>query len=238
MLEERGVATVAIGLVRPHMEATGGPRGLWVPFPLGRPLGEPADPAFQKRVLRAALSLLERGGGTAVLEDFGADAPGQVGRAAWSPPFSLPAPADPDSPAAWAAALAAEIALVRPWVARAQDRFGRTTVGVSSQPPEAWPAYAAAFLAGELPAAPAPLSAPALALRFLGDDLKAYYMEAAQADGAAPSIDQIHRWLFRETVAGRFLVALRRYSLASENAALKTAGGRFLVPAQWVPEGP
>lgn len=236
MLEERGVATVAIGLVRPHMEGTGGPRGLWVPFPLGRPLGEPEDPAFQKRVLRAALSLLERGAGAAVLEDFLEDAPGQRERAGWSPPFALPVPVDQDSPAAWAAALAAEMALVWPWAHRAHARFGRTTVGVSAQPPEAWPAYAAAFLAGELPAPPAKLPSPAMALRFLADDLKAFYMEAVQSDGGAPSIDQINAWMFRGTVAGRLLLTLRRLALASDNAALKAAGGRFLVPAQWVPK--
>jgi hypothetical protein len=236
MLEDRGVATVAIGLVRPHMEKTGGPRGLWVPFPLGRPLGEPEDAAFQRRVLRAALSLFERADGPLILEAFAEDAPSQHERAGWSPPFALPVPVDPASPAAWAAALRAEMALVRPWADRAHARFGRTTVGVSAQAPEAWPAYAAAFLAGELPAPPAPLPSPALALRFVADDLKAYYMEAAQADGGAPSIDQINAWLFRETVAGRFLAALRRFALASENAALKAAGGRFLVPAQWVPK--
>jgi hypothetical protein len=32
------------------------------------------------------------------------------------------------------------------------------------------------------------------------------------------------------------LLALRRLALSSDNAALKTAGGRFLVPAQWVPK--
>jgi hypothetical protein len=236
MLEERGVATVAIGLVRPHMEKTGGPRGLWVPFPLGRPLGEPEDAVFQGRVLRAALSLLERSDGPAILADFPEDAPARRERPDWSPPFALPAPGSPESPAAWAAAMAAELALVRPWAERAKVRFGRTSVGVSSQLPDAWPGYAAAFLAGELPEPPAPLPSPALALRFLADDLKAYYMEAAQADGGAPSINQINGWLFRKTVAGRFLIALRRCSLASENSALKTAGGRFLVPAQWVPK--
>ncbi len=236
MLEERGVATVAIGLVRPHMEKTGGPRGLWVPFALGRPFGEPEDAAFQGRVLRAALSLLERADGPTILEDFPEDAPGRRERPDWSPPFALPAPVEPDSPAAWAAALAAELALVGPWAQKAKARFGRSSVGVSAQPPGAWPVYAAAFLAGELPAPPAPLPSPAMALRFLADDLKAYYMEAAQADGGAPSIDQINAWLFRKTVAGRFLAALRSVALASENAALKAAGGRFLVPAQWVPK--
>jgi len=236
MLEERGIATVTIGLVRPHMEKTRGPRGLWVPFPLGRPLGEPEDAAFQTRVLHAALALLERTDGAPILEDFPEDAPSQRERAGWSPPFALPAPGEPASPAAWAAALAAELALVKPWSERARKRFGRTTVGASAQPPEAWPGYAAKFLAGELPPPPAPLTSPALALRFLADDLKAYYMEAVQADGAAPSINQINAWLFQRTVAGRLLLALRGASAASADNAFKTMGGRFLVPAQWVPK--
>jgi len=236
MLEERGIPTVAIGLVRPHMEKTRGPRGLWVPFPLGRPLGEPEDAAFQTRVLRAALALLERAEGPPILEDFPQDAPGQRERAGWTPPFALPAPGAPQSPAAWAAALSAEMALVTPWSARALARFGRTTVGVSALPPEAWPGYASRFLAGELPAPPAPLASPALALRFLADDLKAWYMEAAQADGAAPSINQINAWFFQGTVAGGFLLALRSAAAASDDNAFKTVGGRFLVPAQWMPK--
>lgn len=236
MLEERGIATVALGLVRPHMERTGGPRGLWVPFPLGRPLGEPDDAAFQQRVLRAALALLGRPGGAPLLEDFPEDAPSQRERPGWRPPFTLPSAAGPGTPAAWSDALGAELVLVRPWWERAKARRIRSTVGVSGLAPEAWPAFAAAVLAGELPPPPPPLPSTALALRFLADDLKALYMEAAQAEGDAPSIDQVNAWLFRETVAGRLLLALRAFSGTSPDNALKTVGGRFLVPAQWVPK--
>lgn len=235
MLEDRGLATVTIGLVRPHMEKAQGPRGLFVPFPLGRPFGEPDDAGFQRRVIMAALRMLERSDGPVILEDFPDDAPGQAGRAEWSPPFELPAPASPAAPEDWARALASEMSLVRPWWERARERFGRSTVGVSAQTHDAWPGYAAAFLAGELPDPPPPLTSPAFALRFLADDLKAYYTEAAQARGPAPSPHQVNAWLFRRTLAGRFLVALRTVALASENSALKTAGGRFLVPANWLP---
>ena len=58
MLETRGTPTVAIGLVRPHLEQVRPPRGLWTPFQLGRPLGEPGDAIFQRRVLLQALNLL------------------------------------------------------------------------------------------------------------------------------------------------------------------------------------
>ena len=59
-LEEEGIATVAIALIRPQAENTKPPRALWVPFELGRPFCPPGDPAFQRRVILAALRLLER----------------------------------------------------------------------------------------------------------------------------------------------------------------------------------
>ena len=238
MLEEAGLPTVVIGLVRPHMEKTGNPRGLFVPFPLGRPLGEAGDAAFQRRVLISALSLLERTDGPVILEDFPDDAPSMRDVPGWRPPFMLPPPGQPLTPKAWAQALAAEMALVQPWHERAQARFGRTSIGPSAQPTQAWPDYAAQFLAGALPEPPPGLPSSALALRFLADDLKAFYTEAAQAEGPAPSIAQINTWLWRETVAGHMLIALREMAMQSENTALTTMGSRFLVPANWLPQNP
>ena len=57
-LEEEGVPTTQISLVREHTAAMNPPRALWVPFILGRPFGVPNDPAFQRRVLLAVLGLL------------------------------------------------------------------------------------------------------------------------------------------------------------------------------------
>jgi hypothetical protein len=69
----------------------------------------------------------------------------------------------------------------------------------------------------------------------LSDDIKAFYYEAAQAEGWAPSARQIDTWFWRQTVAGQLLIALRAMAMASENNALKTVGGRFFVPAYWLP---
>jgi len=229
MIESLGIATVVIGLVRPHLEATRPPRALFVPFPLGRPLGEPDDPAFQTRVLLRALRLLERSDGPVILEDFETDAPSQSPRQAWRPPFTLPPPG-----AVSAAALAAELARVLPWWARAQAQRGRTTVGVSGQPPDAWPAYAAAFLDGTPAPSPVPGLTPALALRFLVDDLKALYSEAAQSTGPMPGFGQVETWFWDETLAGSFIRALRTAGMASEDNALRTVTGRFLVPAPYL----
>ncbi len=58
VFEAEGLATIALGSQRNQIEATAPPRGLWCDFPLGRPLGKPADPAFQHHVLEQAFSLL------------------------------------------------------------------------------------------------------------------------------------------------------------------------------------
>ena len=70
-LEEDGIPTVAISLIRAQTENTKPPRALWVPFELGRPFGPPSDAAFQKRVILTALRLLERERGPVVIEDPG-----------------------------------------------------------------------------------------------------------------------------------------------------------------------
>ena len=57
-LEEEGIATTQISLVREHTAAISPPRALWVSFIMGRPLGVPGDPAFQRCVLLAALRLI------------------------------------------------------------------------------------------------------------------------------------------------------------------------------------
>jgi hypothetical protein len=69
-LEEEGIATVAVVLIRPQAENTKPPRALWVPFELGRPFGPPNDPAFQKRVIVAALGMLVEDGGPVRIIDF------------------------------------------------------------------------------------------------------------------------------------------------------------------------
>lgn len=234
MLEERGLATTVLALALPQVEQTRPPRAVMTPFMLGRPLGEPNDTAFQRRVLMQALRLLERTDGPVILEHFPDDNPSWTDRADWVPAVTLPPPGQPLNAKEWEEALRTEMAQVSPAWERFKARFGRTTVGLSGQTPDAWPAFATAFLDGGLPTVPAHPT-PALALRFLADDLKALYSEAVQADGAPPSARQIDGWFWRRTVAGQLLIALRAVAMASENNALKTVGGRFFVPAPFVP---
>jgi len=58
-LERRGIATVAIQLLRRVAERVRPPRALFVPFRHGYPLDAPDDPARQTAVIEAALRLLE-----------------------------------------------------------------------------------------------------------------------------------------------------------------------------------
>jgi hypothetical protein len=221
-LEERGFSTVALAAVRVQAEKTRPPRALWTAAVLGRPVGEPDDPQFQMRVLRHALSLLERTDGPVILEDFPEDPPGLSDTQGWISPAS-----------SGTGTFEAELMSMLPLWHAAQKRFGRTSVGLSFLDPAAWPDVVAQTLAGGLPIIPQ-LGTTALSVRHLGDDIKALYGEAAQAFGPKPSPMQVDTWFWRHTVAGETLRALRATAMASENNALKTVGGRFFVPTPWV----
>jgi len=69
-LERRGIATVCIMLLREIAECVRPPRALCVPYPHGYPLGAPNDAELQKRVMRAALGMLEREGAPPMIEDY------------------------------------------------------------------------------------------------------------------------------------------------------------------------
>jgi hypothetical protein len=222
-LEEAGIPTVAISLIRPQTENTKPPRALWVPFELGRPFGPPGDPAFQRRVVLAALRLLERPDGPVLIEDFPDDDPRARPDPGWRPP--------PGAAGPMADRLEREVDALRPAYERWLARYGHTTVGLSgdlTMPQIA--RYIGAWLTGPSPASPRDGFSPILALRFAVDDLKAYHLEAAAADGS-PSSRQLADWLWNDTAAGAALVALRALGLASDDERLKAVLGNFMVPA-------
>ena len=72
--ESEGLSTVLVGFIREHMEALRPPRSLFLDFPMGRGMGKPNNPGFQKKVIRAAFELLNQDGGP-IIEDFPAIAP-------------------------------------------------------------------------------------------------------------------------------------------------------------------
>ena len=63
------MTTVSLSVLREITEKIHPPRALFVPFPLGYPLGEPNNAELQTRILRAAFALLSRND-FPVLESF------------------------------------------------------------------------------------------------------------------------------------------------------------------------
>lgn len=236
-LEEEGIATVAISLIRPQTENTKPPRALWVPFELGRPFGPPNDPGFQKRVLVAALRLLERGDGPVLIEDFPDDDPRAQPDPGWRPPFAPTAPAA-ETADALALRLEAEVRLLdiahRRWVAQ----HGRTTTGLSALSINDCARYVADWLRGKAPASPRDGFSPPLMLRFAIDDLKAYCLEAAAAGPTKPSSRQLGDWFWNGIAPGEATHALRAANLEAEDERLKLIAGNFMVPAARVRAAP
>jgi hypothetical protein len=219
-LEEEGIASVAIALIRPQAEKTRPPRALWVPFELGRPIGPPSDPVFQKRVIQTALQMLVEAGGPVRIHDFPNDDPREAPDPNWRPPI----------PPASEHGVEAELRALAPAYAVSCTRRERSTVGLSGLPPAVCGEYFAGWLRGERPESPIADMSPALALRFAIDDLKAFALEAALAPGSKPSSTQLGDWLWNETALGAAIRALRRDFLAGDDERLKQLAF-FFVPA-------
>lgn len=57
-IERENITTTSVSLLREVTSLINPPRALFVPFPMGFPLGEPNNPALQHQVIAAALALL------------------------------------------------------------------------------------------------------------------------------------------------------------------------------------
>ena len=230
-LEEEGIASVAIALIRPQAENTRPPRGLWVPFELGRPIGPPSDAAFQKRVILTALGLLTEKPQVSLIVDFPDDDPREVADPDWRPPV-MPRRATGHG-TVLADTVLAELRALAPAYAQSCTQRLRSTVGLSGLPPAECGDYVAGWLRGERPPTPVADMSSALALRFAIDDLKAYTLEAALV-GSRPSSQQQGDWLWNGTALGAALQVLRRDCLAGDDERLKAVAA-FFVPALRVP---
>lgn len=228
-LESEGIPTVSISLIREHTAAISPPRALWVPFVLGRPLGVPNDAAFQRRVLLAALGLLEREAGP-VLEDFPDDAPyvdlGDVPEAL-NCPVSFPRKRSDGTPGE---RLADEIVQLRAWHDVAARHRGRTTLGLTGLSPEDLGKFLATWL-GDYPQATFRKGfGSAAALKLATDELKAFYYEAKSVQPGRHSPTEIQNWFWMETAAGEVFIALRDRAAQSDDPTMKGLGTLSLVP--------
>ena len=130
------MATVAIGSIREQIYGTAPPRGLFCDFPLGRPLGVPDDPAFQRRVIEHAFGLLERP--EPVVEDYDVVIADEASEVLVCP---LPARMDPDAHPA-----IDEAKGLRPAYERAVAKYGNRAGAVRLLDADSIPAAIESFI--------------------------------------------------------------------------------------------
>ena len=213
-LERQGIPTTGISLVREHTETIRPPRALWVTFELGRPLGIPDDAPFQRRVVKAALDLLERTDGP-LIADYPEHIEEEADFTGWACPINLaPRPSD---------TLAAEIDRLAVWYDRAVAARGRTTVGVSGLDMPGAGRLVAQAMDGTLP--------PAQSLKEAIDDLRAYYLEAASAFPDPGSSKARKAWFWDETILARTLLALQPRLVASAEPQHRILANLTMIPA-------
>lgn len=203
-LEEAGLVTVSISLVREHTVKIKPPRALWVPFSFGLPLGHPDDVAEQRAVLDAAFGLLDAPE-FPVLRDFAGDlGEGETGT-------SIQAAAV--EPSAVALPLADEVTAMRRYWEQWSERAGRTAVGVSGVAPVKFRGvvrFLEAFVDGEERRLPEQGDTPLpLFIRYCADDLRVLYLEARLVMKPGETQADTQRWFWGETALGAFLRTLR-----------------------------
>lgn len=224
------MATAGISLVRDNTERIRPPRALWVPFELGRPFGAPDEPAFQTKVLRAVLALFERADGPVILEDFDEDPPGghSYDQSGWSCPVNFPKP-KADSETELARAIFDEIGQLEPWYNLALEERGRTTYGVAKLEIEDAVRFLAGFLDGT-PGNPRDDITLGETLRFVCEDIKMWYFEAATAKPGATNSRAVADWFWGETAAGKLFLAAYPKCLDHVDKGVRHVADSLFVP--------
>ncbi len=227
--EEEGLPTTLISLIREHSEKIAPPRALWVPFELGRPLGAPDKPEFQKRVLISCLELLEADSGP-VHTDFPDDAPEAEDITGWACPINLAPPDEiADTGDDLATALEAEVAQLATWYDLGLRERKRTAVGISGLEIDQIVPFVSSFLGDDPAPSPREDMDRVEVLKLACDDLRAFCIEAATAQPGHASSTDLNNWFWRETVAGKTVIAVKAACLASSDETLRYVG-LFLVP--------
>ena len=231
------MATASISLIREQTERVRPPRALWVPFPLGRPLGIPGDTNFQLDVLRATLGMLSTAT-EPVIEDYPIEAPG-AGPEVWACPLTI----EVESDESLAGRLLQEVARLRPWATETRRRRGRTLFGLSGAGPDQVDDVATMLVSvaesGNVTdqlttdikwAHPMPFL-----LRHLAEDLRSFYHEAiaSQPGDIPPNHEALNKWIFGETVLGEVLLSIGEHLTIAGKTDPKVGIVRNLM----IPEG-
>lgn len=200
-------------------------------FELGRPLGPPNDPRFQRGVLVAALKLLRADGGP-VLEDYPHDAPARADdQEGWVCPVNFQQEErELEGAERVTHLLLEEFAALRPWYERSMNKNGRTSLGASGLELEAIAKLLGALFEPALPPSPREDLPLAEVIRLALEDVKAFYFEACAAQPGNASSAELHRWFWHETRAADVLREIGERLSAMDDPGLKFTGEYFVVP--------
>ena len=212
VFEAAGMATVVLASNRSVAERMHPPRVLYCEFPLGRPLGRPQDPAFQRDVILQALALLERPEGPVLV-----DHPEVIEETSEAMSCAIPAGYDPTVSAA-----VAEARGLRKAYDRATAKAGVTSVGRvvdADAVPDALEVLQR-LADGEHWR---DVAIPGKNTTATVHDVRTYYEEAALelVEGPPPEGRAAEEWFYEHTEAGRTVMAAR--------AAIKQSDAPFSV---------
>ena len=217
-IEEAGLPTAAVVLIKEHAERVKPPRALFVPFPFGFALGNPNDPAFQHKVLGALLGLFESESSPTLAEfPEDAEAPVRLLQASGARDGAdAPVTQEP----------ADEITAVRGYYERwVAENGGRTMVGLCGVPQRRWRGlmkFLEAYAGGsdeEYEEKPADMPL-ARFIRVAADDIKAFYMEARMCQRPGERDNDLQRWFWAETAAGAMLAKVAERLASSDDESV------------------
>jgi len=231
-LEDEGIATTQISLIKEHSLTIRPPRALWVSFPLGRPLGNPNDPPFQRDVVKQALNLLNEPHGP-VLTDYPRDAVDDQSEPA------LPAcPVDFSSRDPEMSSLdkllqqfQAEFNTIFTWYSISREQRGRTVSGVSGLSFDQIIALCTDFLLDNRAQLQAFEPGLADSLRLASEDLKSCYFESlASQPGQPTDAASLANWFWGETQAAMVINEIRKKCIEYGTKEMTLAGKLLLIP--------
>ena len=234
IFESQGFSTVLVGFVKEHIEIIKPPRALWLNFPMGRPLGKPNNPEFQKKVIRTAFDLLEKSSGP-VLDDFTEIIPVKQGRMSYALPVSLVYKVNQlGNIDKLAERVQSELSNLLPDYFKALQNVGRTTVGASELEISEFVPFISEFAKGNKPKSPRK-GLPAIPLlKLVVEDLNAVYTETRIYRDKIDNFEILGKWFWEETHAGKLLLAIEAVSLESDDQVLRQiASMSLLTPRFW-----
>ncbi len=205
---------------------------------MGRPMGKPNHPEYQKKVIRAAFKLFENKSGP-VLENFPDVIPVKDGRMGYALPVDLVMNVDQIGDVdGLLDQVQAEVSNLHSAYLNAKDFRGRTTVGASEMPVEELAPFIASFVKGEKPNSPRKGVTAIPQLKLVVEDLNAYYTEARTYKDSIDDFEVLGRWFWEESKAGKLLLALEAVSLESDDKVLRQIVEMSLITPRFWSDGP